>query len=874
MNAASETAARSGVGRPVPQAVPSIWQELERWSQGFANWQKLLLASAVRNGSIPSAAIDQAYAVFLAEHQLAPAPDPAPDIPASITGREHVGSVRRLLKRVYAPSGVNRLPHTSEISFASGLTVIYGANGVGKSGFARIMSNACFSRQQHPIYPDVFDANAPSLPTAMIDLIADDGTITGLSFDTTSEHSELKRGFAVFDSSVANLHLTDTGPFGFTPTGFDVFGEMARAYSVLQTKLAADIQRRRRENPLTNAFIGAQTPASVVGTALGQSTNLEQLRSLATFGPDQAARIEQLQSQADQLRVRSPETEIKRLSDARPQLISLKEQLVQARLLLSEEFLASDRRLRQALATAAIEFSRASADQFQHEKIQSVGSADWEEMIAASQAFVSQQHEHYPSDGDVCLLCQQPLGEDARQLYARYLAFTSGETRAALIETQRKVEERRREIERISIRSSEEGSLAHSFLSQSNPAVLSAIIEGVTEIKRLQSSVLAALAGEGNDVIAAAIPDFGPTLDAVIQTIDGDLLRLRQSDVPTTLVALERERVELRHREVLSQNLDAAVSYVNDQKWIARADGAPRAALNPRHLTEKQSELFTSVIAKNYRENLATECEALACNVPVELRTQGRQGKTVRSLSVKDRSPDDILSEGEQRAVALADFLTEVGLNDDNVGIILDDPVTSLDHDRKERIAARLVTAASQRQVIIFTHDMVFFAKLGDAADKAGAEITTHWMQRSGDNVPGLVSANDAPTTTPQYRKTDFAEATLAMAKAAAGSEQEKLVRQGAGQLRRTVEEIVPQFLFKEVVRRWTDRVMVTALKKISWDNSLADEIVEIFEACSAIMEGHSHTEAGAEAPPTPAKLEELVVKTKELIRRAKQQRG
>lgn len=97
--------------------------------------------------------------------------------------------------------------------------MIYGANGVGKSGFARIMSNACFSRQQHPIYPDVFDDNAPSLPTAMIDLIADDGTITSLSFDTTSEHSELKRAFAVFDSAVAHLHLTDTGPFGFTPTG-------------------------------------------------------------------------------------------------------------------------------------------------------------------------------------------------------------------------------------------------------------------------------------------------------------------------------------------------------------------------------------------------------------------------------------------------------------------------------------------------------------------------------------------------------------------------------------------------------------------------------------------------------------------------------
>nr|WP_246820424.1 AAA family ATPase [Bradyrhizobium iriomotense] len=268
---------------------------------------------------------------------------------------------------------------------------------------------------------------------------------------------------------------------------------------------------------------------------------------------------------------------------------------------------------------------------------------------------------------------------------------------------------------------------------------------------------------------------------------------------------------------------------------------------------------------------LAAECEALSCSFSIEFRTQGRKGQTVRSLLIQNRSPDQILSEGEQRAVALADFLTEVQLNADNVGIILDDPVTSLDHDRKEKIAVRLVHEAKRRQVVVFTHDMVFFAKLCDASDRLEEKITTHWMQRSGDqNLPGMVSLNDGPTTTPQYRNTGFAEDSLAKAKVSIGSAQERLVRQGAGQLRRTVEEIVPQYLFKEVVRRWTDRVMVTALKRVAWDNSLVDDLVELFEACSAMMEGHSHTEDGAQVPPTPAKLEDLIRRAKDLIRRAK----
>lgn len=657
-------------------ASPSIWQELERWSSGLADWQKLLIATAVRSGVIPDAVIDQAYRILLVEHGLAPKPDIAFEIPSSMTGRDHAGSVRRRLHRIHTPVGVNRLPSTAELTFADGLTVVYGGNGVGKSGFARVLSNACFSRQRHPIYADVFDDAAPETSTALIDLVDEKGTIATVTFDVDSEHPELKRGFVVFDSAVAMRHLTETGPFGFTPTGFDVFPEMARAYTALQTKLAADIQAKKRENALAKAFIGSETPASRAATTLSHTTNIEDLRTLAVFGADQQARIDQLQSQSDQLRVQAPDASIKRLTDAKPQLLLLKQALADARAALSEERLEADVRQRQSLVAAASEFARAGATQFQHDKIAGIGTPEWERMIASADELRPQQHEHYPADGDVCLLCQQPLGEEARSLFGLYAAFSSGDSKAALQAAERSVQARRQQVECLSLALADEGSVAYSFLSETHPAIQTAITEGVAAIRALQASVLAAFAGTGS-VASVALADFSEMLDAVIQTMEQDLLRLRQSDVPSALAAIEKERIELRHREVLSQNLEIAVSYVHDLQWIVRAESKARPVLNPRHLTEKQGELFSSVIAKNYREGLAKECDALSCNVPVQLRTQGRQGQTIRSLSVADRSPDDILSEGEQRAVALADFLTEVGLNNDNVGIILDDPVTS-----------------------------------------------------------------------------------------------------------------------------------------------------------------------------------------------------
>ncbi|MER9570294.1 hypothetical protein NKI77_14155 [Mesorhizobium opportunistum] len=110
----------------------------------------------------------------------------------------------------------------------------------------------------------------------------------------------------------------------------------------------------------------------------------------------------------------------------------------------------------------------------------------------------------------------------------------------------------------------------------------------------------------------------------------------------------------------------------------------------------------------------------------------------------------------------------------------------------------------------------------------------------------------------------------MAQAQQLLGSARVDLVRKGAGQLRRTIEEVVPHLLLKQVVRRWDDRIMVTALRRVMWDQILIEEIIEVFEMCSAMMEGHSHTEAGTEAPPTIEKLGQLVERAKAIITKAK----
>jgi len=89
----------------------------------------------------------------------------------------------------------------------------------------------------------------------------------------------------------------------------------------------------------------------------------------------------------------------------------------------------------------------------------------------------------------------------------------------------------------------------------------------------------------------------------------------------------------------------------------------------------------------------------------------------------------------------LSDFVTEVKLNPNNKGVFFDDPITSQDHHRREKIAERLVELSTQKQVIIFTHDIAFFIRLKIIAENINVNHTITTIRNAG-GTPGIISPN------------------------------------------------------------------------------------------------------------------------------------
>jgi len=217
---------------------------------------------------------------------------------------------------------------------------------------------------------------------------------------------------------------------------------------------------------------------------------------------------------------------------------------------------------------------------------------------------------------------------------------------------------------------------------------------------------------------------------------------------------------ELKAQEWLSGQVEPIKAEVERLKKLAIvAKALPMTKTTP--LTTKSNDIGKLELAQGYCDRFNAELDGLGGgSIPVRMNHKS-SGKGVYSffielkeaaLSVKNR---DVLSEGEQRIVALAAFLADATGADSGIPVIFDDPISSLDQLYEEAVARRLVSLAEQRQVIVFTHRLSLMVLLRNAAKQRAdlalppVEVTTVAIGRDGAST-GMPTTIDAFSLKPK----------------------------------------------------------------------------------------------------------------------------
>jgi len=214
----------------------------------------------------------------------------------------------------------------------------------------------------------------------------------------------------------------------------------------------------------------------------------------------------------------------------------------------------------------------------------------------------------------------------------------------------------------------------------------------------------------------------------------------------------DRERLtQLKDRKKLSEDIETVIARLADLNMAAKLAKC-RELVNTTQVSKKitalRRELFTAALERR----IQTEIENLdLTHLPFRVTDRSEGGRSMFGVFLASPvgvANEKVLSEGEQRALALACFLGELGGDNVKNGILIDDPVSSLDHVRIRLVARRIIEeAAKGKQIIVFTHNLLFFNEVAEAASHATPQIPVakRIITKSAERGFGLISETDVP---------------------------------------------------------------------------------------------------------------------------------
>jgi energy-coupling factor transporter ATP-binding protein EcfA2 len=719
----------------------TVFAELRIWAKSRPRWQQDALRRLVLNGALIDQDIDE-LATICQDEKAAFAPITDAEIASEAASNEAIA-----LLRIENPTGVNALATEQKLEFAKdGMTVIYGDNGSGKSGYVRVLKHACRTLDRGTkILRDIQD-KAATPQTATIAFARGDAED---KFDWTPEAVSEKdlALISIFDSRSANVHVEKTNPVAYIPLPMKIMDALASACDRVKAKLDVQVVALDTQTPkaLKTPSLSADTAAGAFVHNLSAKSNLSQLVLLANLLDAEKQRLATLEGDLAQ----DPKRAAARVADQKSRLANLVAPLRHLTPLSSAAAFLQREQLKAVRDAKAEAAKVASEALFAASPLPEIGQASWRSLWEAARNYADEvaypDHsfpEATPGD-DLCVLCQQPLTGEAIQRQATFESFVKGTTKTEHEDAMRAYDG--------NIAAAEAGHVAVKNIRQSLTLIATEIGDE-TVAEQVRAFGIRAAWRLRAYTRAQPAPGIEPTFPelalsqlaaALAQRID----QLSADDSSPVRLALVKEYRELKDREALIPLVEDIKAEIERQKIVAAIKKALKDTAK-KGVTDKNKDFSDKLVTDALRGRFAREIEKMKlARMPVELRKEKDQNAVsyfqVGLVEKPDQSVGDIFSEGEHRCVALAAFLAELVTSKRHSGIVFDDPMSSLDHIHRRAIAARLVEEAVHRQVIVFTHDLAFLFELrreteAFVAKGKGKKIEYQTIRRR-ESAPGYV---------------------------------------------------------------------------------------------------------------------------------------
>lgn len=850
----------------------AIEEDIRTWALTRPAWQQDVLVALSRGETYDASGPIAELADRLLQPNSTNANTAAQNLTLGTAEPKQVG-----LKSVCNVKSVNALVPDQTLAFApDGLTILYGNNGSGKSGYARVIKAMVSARHSALVLPDVYQDGAPD-PSAELEYSVD-GQAFSEKFPADPPVPDLQR-VRFYDEHCGDEYLSHESSVTYRPSALTLLDGLIAVCGKVREELQrriADLDQERLSLVLPQG-----TTANAFLARLSVNTTDQQIDEACTFTSEDADNLGKAIQEVARLETSDATKERARLQADASQIRTLEKRLSELEDAMSADRLSAVGRLKDDAATKRGAATVAAATSFDDEPLAGVGSETWRALWRAARDYAVSipDHEHdFPEvgDGARCVLCQQPLDDDAKDRFTRFNAYMTDTTQSEAAAAERLYDQALAKLRSLDFATQTTAAL--TTLRVHNESLATILEERLSTLEESRDKALVYFTADAPAAVPLAASAVGEQLCELATSLT---TRAEATDVTgfqTALARAKASRDTLAASQTLSQHKAELKAEVARRKELARLNDA-HSATDTRGITRKATELTATYATEQIRDNFTRETDRMRLN-KVTLRDLGGQKGQVLQIPAlvgvrhKAATARAVLSEGEQTVLGLAGFFTEAEFDASKSAVVFDDPVTSLDHVRRDKVAERLTQLARSRQVVVFTHNVAFVTDLLKSAGSVDVRVTARTIQRRGD-VPGHV--RDGFPWKAQDIGQRMITINVEITKLAKDrqnledDEYEKLVNEVAGHLSETWERTVTSEVINRVYDRSKSEVrpqMVRMLAKISEaDNK---DYQEGYSRTSKWALRHDKSEEINYVPPEPSELKAEYARLKAWQKRIK----
>ncbi len=690
----------------------SIYQEISNWSLTKPAFIQDALRRIITNTLINQNDIDELVQLLKKENgdtliTLVAIPLDSTHIPTSPIAS---GNFPKLIS-LRNPINISALHHQGNLQFANnGLTVVYGKNGSGKSSYSRILKKLCWSRHRDiELKKNVFTTSASVQQVEFI--LEENGANVNINWIENTPSNPLLNSIFVYDNDCGDIYINKENPTEYKPIGIDVLERLISVIGKIHQSLSIEVSGYNTSKPIIDQALIRTTTSQWYANIENLSRN-----DIETYIQFNQANLDRKQELITLINTPDPEQSIQNLTGFRGRINNYISQITNVENLFNEQNLDEIRRLRidfestnQAYQIAANELSNLNS-------IEGFGTNPWRSLWQAAKNFADSNNmtdgQNFPSLGslETCVLCQQDLDETAKERLLGFNQFVLNDISTQLNAINTTIQQKLSVYRTLTVPPYENFVELEQHIPHFND-LYNQFNEYVRTSQELVTNHLQN-GGEFNFTEHFLSTNFARLLPFIEAQIE------QNRELSQNRNRFINELNELTAKEFLFNNKTNILQYYDEYKyksWITSC----QSHLNTSSISRKIGELMENQAVNLQHQEFISHLSSFNSDLATKVllaKTRTTQGSTYQKCSLTGISDaiDSILSEGEQKIIALSNFLAECTIDGRLNSIIFDDPVTSLDMDYRDLIANKIVQLSQSRQIIVFTHDLSFLRLLID----------------------------------------------------------------------------------------------------------------------------------------------------------------